>query len=249
MSSAIRITLGLIWVAMITVITLPMLIVLLPFRTLRIHLTNHVGTAIGWGTMLVSGCPFTVVNRHHLVKDRPALYVGNHTSIIDALWSIWLVPAGTVGVAKKSVLYYPFWGQLWLLSGHVSIDRGNSATAQASFNRAAQFIRDEKLHLWMWPEGRRSRDGRLQPFKKGMVHMAVKTGLPVIPVVTVGAHRVWEKSTLRVRRSPVTVTFLDPIDTSEWSLSRIDDHVAEVRAMFLAALPEDQRPLDEPETT
>lgn len=247
MSSIVRLTLGLLWLASVMTLSVPVLFVFLPFRYIRIRIANHVGTIAGWGGMRAVGCPLVINNRESISADRPALYVGNHTSIIDALWSIWISPTGTVGVAKKTVLYYPFWGQIWLLSGHLSVDRGNSASAQKSFNKTAKYVADKGLHVWMWPEGTRSKDGRLLPFKKGLVHMAVRTGLPIVPVVTVGAHRAWEKSTFKLRQTPVTVTFLDPIDTSEWSIDRIDEHVAQVREKFLEVLPEEQLPLDESE--
>ena len=66
MSSIIRLSLGAIWMAVIMVTTIPLLIVLLPFRTVRIRLTNHVGSLVGRGTILAAGCRFTVANRHNV---------------------------------------------------------------------------------------------------------------------------------------------------------------------------------------
>jgi 1-acyl-sn-glycerol-3-phosphate acyltransferase len=95
----------------------------------------------------------------------------------------------------------------------------------------------------MWPEGTRSKDGRLLPLKKGFVHLAIQTGLPIAPVVTTGAHRAMEKSSLRVRKVPIHIKFLPTIDTSNWGLETVDKHVEQLRQAFIDALPADQRPL------
>jgi 1-acyl-sn-glycerol-3-phosphate acyltransferase len=94
----------------------------------------------------------------------------------------------------------------------------------------------------MWPEGTRSRDGRLLPFKKGIVHLALQTGLPIVPVVVQGAHRAWEKNTIRLHRVPIAVRALPAIDTSTWSLDRVEQHLAELESAFLEVLPAEQQP-------
>ena len=221
-----------------------LMIPLLPWRIVRIKACNYFGKVAGSTMMWLSGCPITIVGKEHLDPQRPALYISNHTSIVDLFLGMWISPVGTVGVAKKQVVYYPLLGQLYVLSGHLRIDRGNTQSAVASLVRLGEIVRRHRLSIWMWPEGTRSRDGRLLPFKKGIVHMALQTGLPVVPVVVEGAHQAWEKNTLVVKRVPITVKALPAVDTSGWELSRIEEHVAELHRIFAEALPPDQRPLE-----
>jgi 1-acyl-sn-glycerol-3-phosphate acyltransferase len=220
----------------------PILVVLLPWRVARIHVTNRFGSIIGRSVMWWSGCRVTVLGQENVGADRPAIYACNHTSILDAFTTIWLTPRGTVGVAKKEVLYYPFYGQAWWLAGHVFVDRSRTERAKAALRSSATFIRDKGLHLCILPEGTRSRTGRLLPFKKGIIHLALETRLPIVPMVTIGLENVWKRGTLGIAPAEVTIVFLPPISTASWSEDRIDEHVEELRAPFLGRLLPEQLP-------
>ena len=93
-------------------------------------------------------------------------------------------------------------------------------------------------------EGTRSRDGRMLPFKKGIWHLAVQTGLPVVPVVVSGAHRAWTKGSMALQPTDVEVRVLPAIDTSGWGARDRDEVVAELQDLFVQALPADQRPAE-----
>jgi lysophosphatidate acyltransferase len=217
--------------------------VLLPSRVLRIKAINYYGKLSGSTAMWLSGCPLTIEGRHELDGNRPALYISNHTSIVDLFLGMWLSPVGTVGVAKKEVVWYPLMGQMYLLSGHLRIDRGNSAKAVESLKDMAQTVKKHGLSIWMWPEGTRSRDGRLLPFKKGIVHMALQTRLPIVPVAVIGAQGAWVKNSLIVQRVPITVRCLPAIDTTDWTADRVDEYVELLHRAFADTLPPEQKPL------
>lgn len=238
----LRLAAGFVFLGTVMLLTTVALIPLLPWRVTRIRLTNHVGTIAGSGIMWLSGCPLEIVGHQKARPDFPVIYAANHTSIYDAFTSIWLSPLGTVGVAKKEVIYYPFYGLAWLLSGHLRIDRAKTERGKASMRRLGAFVKRHGLHIYMYPEGTRSPDGRLLPFKKGLIHLALQTGLPIMPVVTSGAHRAWDKGTLQLRRTPIRIEFLDPIRTEDWSTDRIDEHLDLVHQTIADALPPDQQP-------
>ena len=239
---ALKVSLGLAALAVIVAVLAPLLILLLPFRRTRIKLTNHAGTLIGRSILWLAGCPLQVTGREHARPERPAIYVGNHTSILDAFTSVWLAPTGTVGIAKREIIYYPFFGQAWLLSGHLLLDRRNRAGSVGALGKLAAYVRRHGLGVLLWPEGTRAADGRLGAFKKGFAHLALQTGLPVVPMVTSGAHGAWEKGSMRFRQVPITIRFLPAIDTSAWARETLDEHIAAVRQAFIEALPADQRP-------
>ncbi|MBK7582106.1 MAG: 1-acyl-sn-glycerol-3-phosphate acyltransferase [Myxococcales bacterium] len=240
--SLARIGIGLAAVGALVGTMTPVLVLLLPWRVGRIYVTNAFGVLIGRAVMACTGCPVTVEGLENLSASQPAIYACNHTSLLDAFTTIWLTPRGTVGVAKKEVFYYPFYGQAWWLAGHVFVDRSRTDRAKAALRKSAKFIRDNGLHLCILPEGTRSRTGRLQPFKKGIVHMALETRLPIVPMVTTGLENVWTRSTLLLRPNPVKIVFLPPISTEDWSEDRIDEHIQALRAPFLRALPEHMQP-------
>jgi 1-acyl-sn-glycerol-3-phosphate acyltransferase len=106
----------------------------------------------------------------------------------------------------------------------------------ASMNKLSKFVNDKKLSIWIWPEGTRSMDGKLIPFKKGFVHLALATGLPIVPVVIHGAHKRWPAKTMQFYPGEVRVEVLEPISTDSWSKDTIDDHISEVRKVMASAL-------------
>lgn len=219
------------------------LVFLLPWRPLRIKMINHFGTVAGSTMMWLSGCKMTFEGREHFDASRPALYVSNHTSVVDLFIGMWISPVGTVGIAKKEVVYYPLLGQLYLLSGHLRIDRGNNAKAVESLRELGALVRKHHLSIWMWPEGTRSRTGRLLKLKKGVVHLALQTGLPIVPVVVSGAQRAWISNSISIAPVPIRVQALPAIDTSHWSEATLEQHLADLHAVFQAALPDDQKTL------
>ena len=108
---------------------------------------------------------------------------------------------------------------------------------QGSRNKVPlSFVKEKGLSIWIWPEGTRSLDGKLIPFKKGFVHLALATGLPVVPVIVHGAHKVWPAKTMQFYPGEVKVEVLDPIKTDDWNRETVDKHVEEVRSFMAKAL-------------
>lgn len=244
-TGALRFLVGTVLFAVLVAVWTVLLIPLLPWRVARIKACNYFGKVAGSSMMWLSGSPMHIEGREHLDPDRPAIYISNHTSAADLFIGMWLAPVGTVGIAKKQVVWYPLLGQIYLLSGHLRIDRGNSAKARESLRHLADIVRRHHLSIYMWPEGTRSNDGTLLPFKKGIVHLAIQTGLPVVPLVVQGAHQLWEKNTLRIRHAPIRVTVLPAIDTSTWSTDHIDAHLVTLQDAFQTVLaPAPTRALD-----
>lgn len=241
-SSALRLVFGFLMVAVTATLWMVVAIPLLPWRTARIKLCNYYGKSVGRAVVWFAGATPVVQHRERLDASFPAIYVANHTSTLDAFLSIWLCPVGGCGVMKKEIARIPFFGLLYLLSGHLLIDRGDRGKAIAALDGMARLVRAERLGIWIMPEGTRSRNGRLLPLKTGFVHLAIATGLPVVPVVFRGAHRVWERSTFRFVPATVTVEVLEPISTEGWSVETAAQHAAEVHAALARALPEDQQP-------
>ncbi|MEO1334395.1 MAG: lysophospholipid acyltransferase family protein [Myxococcota bacterium] len=242
--SFLRLSVGFVFLGVVMTTAMVVCTALLPWRLARIKFTNHIGTVAGSGIMWITGCPVEVVGHEKVRTDRPVIYAANHTSIYDAFTSLWLSPLKTVGVAKREIIYYPFYGLLWVLSGHLRIDRAKTAKGKASLRAGGEFIRRNGLHVYMFPEGTRAPNGRLKPLKKGIVHLALQTGLPIMPVITLGAHRAWDKGTFRLRREPIRVEFLDPIETKDWTEGRITEQLEILRQAMLAGLPPEQRPLE-----
>ena len=125
-------------------------------------------------------------------------------------------------------------GEDWLPM--LPVNRSNPAQALSSMRRSAQFLQTNGLSAWVMPEGTRSLDGSLGPFKRGFVHMALQSQLPVIPLVIHNADTVWPMDKLVFTSAEVEVEVLEQIDTSTWSVQRAQEHASGVREVIAAAL-------------
>lgn len=206
------------------------LLPLLPARGLRIRAGNLVARPMAAVCLRLAGIQLDIV--HHGRPNQRGIYVMNHSSHADPLVAMRLCPVGGCGVAKAEIRWVPMFGLAYWLSGHLLIDRGSSERAVGAFRALVPVIERHRLGVWLWPEGTLSRDGALLPFKRGFVHLAIQTGLPVIPVVAHGLHRRWPPRTIRLWPGPVRVDVLAPIDTSGWRVEDADAHAAAVRALM-----------------
>ena len=213
-----------------------LMVLALPFRTLRIRIGNFCGKMIGPFITRIVGTKLINPDSQKLKNAGPAIYVTNHTSALDIFISMAICPYGGCGVGKKEVVKIPFFGWAYWLSGHLLIDRGNREKSVASMNKLSKLVTDKNLSIWIWPEGTRSMDGKLIPFKKGFVHLALATGLPVVPVILHGAHKRWPAKTMSFYPGEVRVEVLDPIKTDDWTKETIDKHIEEVKGLMSEAL-------------
>lgn len=241
-TSMLRLVFGFLAVAVWSTLIIFVLLLLIPWRVARIKVCNFYGKTIGRTIVAVAGVTPNIANRERLDGSMPAIYVANHTSTLDAFLGIWMCPYGGCGVLKKEVARIPFFGQLAVLSGHLLIDRFNKDKAVEALKDTAALVKQNRLGIWIMPEGTRSRDGRLLPFKKGFVHLAIATGLPVVPVIVHGAHKNWEKGAYRLNPMTLDIEVLAPIDTSGWREETAGEHAESVYRLFVEKVREDQKP-------
>jgi 1-acyl-sn-glycerol-3-phosphate acyltransferase len=199
------------------------------------------------GTILsASGSPVVVHGMEHVSGDAPMVVVSNHVSWFDVFAIASVLPGTFHFVAKKELERIPIFGSAWKAAGHISIDRSNRASAIQSLREAGQKIRHERGAVVIFPEGTRSRTGRLQPFKKGAFMLAVEAGVPVVPTVVVGSYDIMRPDTWKIRPNTIHVHFTDPIPTEDIRGSGSDALVDRVRARMIRVLGETESlpPLD-----
>ena len=173
------------------------------------------------------------------------LFVANHTSSADAPAVVGAIPRRIAVILKASLFKWPIVGQAFSSAHFIPVDRSAHDSAVASVEKATAAMRAGQSFL-IYPEGTRSPDGRLQRFKKGAVVMAINSGVPIVPIVCSGAHQVMEKRSMVIRPGEIVVEFLNPIDSSKYSLEQRDVLNEKIREAMAEALPADQRPLDSP---
>lgn len=126
-----------------------------------------------------------VEGEEYLFSTRPAIFIGNHQTELDILMLGYIFPPFCSVTAKKSLKYIPFLGWFMALSKTVFIDRGNRESAMKAFDGAVKEMKTNRQSVFIFPEGTRSYSDEptLLPFKKGAFHLAVKAGVPIVPIV------------------------------------------------------------------
>jgi len=175
------------------------------------------------------------------IPSGTCLFVANHTSTADAPAVVGAIPRRIAILLKQSLFRYPIVGQAFHLAHFIPVDRSKQESAIASLEKAIEAMRGGQSFL-IYPEGTRSPDGRLQEFKKGAVVMAIKAGVPIVPIACSGAHRVMRKSSLEMHPGEILVEFLAPIDASQYTFEEREKLNAVVHDALAAGLPRDQRP-------
>ena len=119
-------------------------------------------------------------------------------------------------------------------AGYISIDRFNRASAFESISEAAKRIQNG-ASVMIFPEGTRSRDGTILPFKKGGFVLAVDAGVPIVPIILTGTRSIMSKGRLRVFSGNVTMEIGKPVDTSGYTRETKDDLIERVRTIICDA--------------
>lgn len=159
------------------------------------------------------------------------VYVGNHQNNYDMITMSNAVQPRTVTVGKRSLIWIPFFGQLYWISGNILIDRGNRSKAHNTITQVADQIKKRNISVWMFPEGTRSRGRGMLPFKTGAFHAAMAAGVPVVPVcVSTTQGRI---KLNRWNNGVVIVEMLPPIDTSKYTREQVRELAEDCRQMMI----------------
>ena len=166
-----------------------------------------------WSRLILAttGVHVDVAGLERLVPGRTYLFVANHQSIYDIPILFWSLPYQLRIIAKESLGQFPFLGWHLRRTGHMLVDRRRPDRA-AIFSWASR-LTSQGLSLIVFPEGTRSRDGRVSRFKGGSFYLALEGGMPVVPISVVGSRHVMLKGRLATYPGRVRLVVHEPIDT------------------------------------
>jgi len=163
----------------------------------------------------------------------PCVYVANHQSWFDVVALVDVLPGSLRFIAKKELGRVPLFGQALRTAGHIEIDRKNLSSAVSAYQDAAAEVRGG-LSAVVFAEGTRSRNGRLQPFKKGPFVLAIVAQVPIVPVYVEGGFGILPKGTIRPRPGQITAHIGSPIPTTGLTYEDREDLSARARAALVA---------------
>jgi 1-acyl-sn-glycerol-3-phosphate acyltransferase len=212
------------WVRAVLIVATVLLALPCTIVSLVVPRWSNVITYCGrlWSRVLLaaSGASVTLHGRENARAVSPCIFIANHQSIVDIWVMFRIIPPAARFAAKEELFRIPVFGWALASSGTVPINRRNRTEAIRSLRAAAERIRAGRPVV-LFPEGTRSPDGRLQPFKKGAFHLALQAGVPVVPVAITGSFSVLAPGRLRVTPGPVEVFVEPPVDVTPYLP---DDH-------------------------
>ncbi|UCC26138.1 MAG: 1-acyl-sn-glycerol-3-phosphate acyltransferase [Gemmatimonadales bacterium] len=168
-----------------------------------------------WGRAILRAARVTVEVEgiENLPQGKPAIVVANHESWFDVFALVAHLPVDYRFVGKVELAKVPLFGRAWLAAGHIAIDRGNRPRAIESLRKAGEILHREGAVVVMFPEGTRTRDGHLLPFKKGAFILAAQSQVPLVPVGISGSRAVMPKGSWRVKSGKIRLRIGEPIPT------------------------------------
>jgi len=193
-----------------------------------------------WASTILSasGVKVIVEGKENLTTDRFSIYAANHMSSFDIMAMVKAIPETARFIAKKELFKIPVFAQGMRASGMIEVDRGNSAAARASMDRAIKTIKDG-CSVIIFPEGTRSKDGTIHPFKKGGFILAIKGGIPVIPTVIQGSQHVTPPGDKMIYPGTILIRFLPPIEAGSYSYDARNDMIRDVQQRVVAGFDPD----------
>jgi 1-acyl-sn-glycerol-3-phosphate acyltransferase len=217
-------------------------LLLLAIFTGRTGALYHAGVLGAKLVLWLGGVKVKVSGIEKIPCARAAVYMPNHQSNYDSPALLSLLPPVLV-MAKKEFFRVPFLGPAMRVCGFIPVDRRDRERAITAIEIATARLRAGHSFL-AYPEGTRSSNGRLRPFKKGVFIMAIEAGSPVVPISISGAFKILRKGERRVHPGTIRITVHDPIPTHGLNPHDLGALMAKVRQAIISGLAEDERPLD-----
>ncbi|AKU89795.1 lysophospholipid acyltransferase family protein [Vulgatibacter incomptus] len=180
----------------------------------------------------ISGSKFEIEGGEAVDWKKPHLFLMNHQSALDIPVAFAAIRSPVRFVAKKVLGRVPVLGWYMLATRMILVDREKGSQAIAAIQIAADRLR-RGANILIYPEGTRSKDSRILPFKKGPFVVALQAQVPIVPLVVHGAAQVMPRGTFRVRPSTIRVKIGAPIPTEGLGVKHRDELMFLVREQML----------------
>lgn len=183
----------------------------------------------------IAGIRLVVRGAEHMPKDGGFLLVCNHVNMFDPFIVYAVVPRHCIAIEKSTHFKWPFYGRMITSWGNLPVSSKDSEMSRRSLARAAEKLR-EGTPVFIFPEGTRSRSGRLGRFKKGGFFLALESRMPLIPMVFKGADKIFLEGTKLVRPGVEEVVILPPVPIDDYGPHDAEALAVHVRSLIEAEL-------------
>ena len=203
--------------------------------------TGNIGPTYRWSMSILRAglrlgrIRIQVEGQEH-IPARASIFMSNHVSNLDPPIIFPLLPFRTAFFLKRSLMKLPIVGIAMRLANFVPVDRDGRPESARESVQAAMKAMALGVNIMTFPEGTRSRTGKMLPFKKGAFYLAMETGAPVVPISIWGSEQMMTKGSLRIQPGLAHLTFHPPLDPQQFA--NRDELMAAVRAAIASGLPQ-----------
>ena len=189
--------------------------------------------------LIVSGIKVNIKGFSNIDPAHSYIYMCNHQSNFDIPVLLGCLPVQFRWLAKAELFKIPIFGRAMRGAGYVAIDRFNRQSAFNSISEVSQKMKNG-VSVMIFPEGTRSKDGKIGSFKKGGFIMAVDSRVPIIPLVIRGTRSIMEKGNLRINPGDVSMQIGQPVETATYTRETKDDLIESVRGVICENFKRDE---------
>ena len=204
-----------IWVVFATLV-LGLTVMILSFFVKSGNPLHRIARFWGRSILVVSRIKVSVDGLSNIDPQCSYIYMPNHQSNFDIPVLLGHLTVQFRWLAKMELFKIPIFGHAMHKAGYISIDRQNRESAFKSLRLAAEKIKNG-VSVLIFPEGTRSRDGRIRPFKKGGFVTAIDAGVPIVPIIISGTRAIMTKGKFRINPGQIRMSIRQPIDTRTYS--------------------------------
>ena len=233
---------------LVYIVVILFILVLGPLLLLLSALTGNTDALYSVGlfgaktALFLAGVRITVIGRENLPAGKTVVFMPNHQSNCDPPAVAAILPPVLI-LAKEEFFRVPILGTGMRMRGFIPVDRTNRERAFAAVDRAVSALRGGHSFL-VFPEGTRSRTGRIQAFKKGVFVMAIKACVPIVPISVSGARNIMRRGDFRIHPGPVRITIHPLVSTEGCQIGDSAVVAQRVRRAIIGGLSPEEHPLE-----
>jgi len=184
----------------------------------------------------ILGIDVKVTGLDRLDAATPYVFMSNHLSFLDGPLLMTILDRPARVIVKRFVFRTPVLGLGMRFVGYVPLDKEGAGAGKKSIARAARLIREKRYSFLIYPEGTRSSDGNLQPFRRGGFFLAVECGAPIVPVTIRGTFELMPRGKRLVRKGPVRITFHEPVSVTGCTRETMAELIEKVKGAVSSSL-------------
>jgi 1-acyl-sn-glycerol-3-phosphate acyltransferase len=188
---------------------------------------------------ILNGIKVEIVGLENILTDQPQIFVANHQSYFDIFAISGFFPVQIRWVAKESLFRIPFVGWSMKAAGYIGVDRDNKRKAYQAFIKTTEKI-DEGSSVVIFPEGTRSANGSIGPFKKGSHLLAIRSKTPMVPITILGSGSIIRKKSAVIQPGPVRIVLSKPVSLEDLKSQGEQKSMGKIRDTICALYEENK---------